>query len=260
VWLAPRLPGWGILLSWTVPAALLLVPINALIFRRLIPRHVEQLADASEPIRRTELRKYVASNYVGSLFSLVSGRLLPVLVVAVAGATSAAYFYLAWTIANTLRLVTVQMTTSLTVEGALDRARVGLNSARFLRLMLGLLVPTVGLMAIGAPLILRLSGPEYAAQGAPLLRWLSLSILPGVVVSWFVSLARIRHAYTQIWAVEGGLALLTLGLSYLLLDLHGVTGVGVAALVSNSLVALALLLRSRQTTRPAPALSEAGLD
>jgi O-antigen/teichoic acid export membrane protein len=153
------------------------------------------------------------------------------------------------------------MTTSLTVEGAIDRAKMGLNSGRFLRVMFGLLVPMVLVLAAGAPVILRFSGPDYAAIGAPLLVWLSLSILPGVVVSWYLSLARVRQAHTVIWVVEGGMALLTFGLSYALLGLQGITGVGVAALVSNSLVALAvLLMRYRRATHPAPALTEAGLD
>ena len=258
--LAPRLPTWGIFVSWTVPALVLLLPFNWLIFARLIPRHVRTTAASGGALRVRQIGKYIASNYLGSLFTLTTGRLLPTLVVALAGTTAAAYFYLAWTISNSLKLATAQMATSLTVEGALDRATIAHSGAKFLRLMLGLFVPGVLALVLGAPLLLRLSGPDYSAQGALLLRLLSLAILPALVVSWYLSVARVRHQLREIILAEGSLAVLTLGLSYVLIRQSGVTGVGVAALVSASIVALALAPRIWLTLRPEPAASPTGLD
>jgi O-antigen/teichoic acid export membrane protein len=260
VWLVPRMPAWGIFVSWIVPAAILILPINLLIFQRLIARHVGATGLTVASFRLSQVIKYIASNYLGSLFSLTSGRLLPVLVVAIAGATSAAYFYLAWTISNSLKVAAVQMSTSLTVEGALERATIALNGSKFLRLMIGLFLPMVLVLVAAAPLLLRLSGPSYAAEGAVLLRLLSLAIIPNVVVSWYVSIARIRHQLLEIVFAEAALAALTLGLSYLLLQTHGVAGVGIAAVASASLVALALAPRIWPTLHAQPARPHPGLD
>jgi O-antigen/teichoic acid export membrane protein len=257
-WLAPRLPEWGIFVSWIAPAIVLILPFNVLIFRWLIPRHLQAAAPPTAPFPLRQLTRYIASNYLGSLFSLTSGRLLPTLVVAMAGPTAAAYFYLAWTISNSLKLATVQMATSLTVEGALDRATIALDGSKFLRLMIGLFVPAILVLVVGAPLLLRLSGPSYAAEGAGLLRLLSLAIIPNLVVSWYLSIARIRHQLRAIIFAEGALALLTLGLSYPLLQRYGVVGVGVAALTSAMLVTLALLPRIWPTLRPQAAPAPAG--
>jgi O-antigen/teichoic acid export membrane protein len=254
--LQPWLPEWGIFVSWTVPALVMVLPINLLIFGRLIPRHARLGQEAAAPVQLPQLARYIASNYAGSLFSLASGRLLPALVVAVAGATSAAYFYLAWTLANTLKLAGVQMATSLTVEGALDSASMALNSSRFLRLMGWLLVPLVLALVLAAPLVLRLSGPDYADGGSAVLRLLSLSILPSLVVSWCLSIARVRRQLAEIVVAEGVLAALTLGLGWLLLRSQGLAGVGIASVVSTTFVALALLprfwpaLHSRPAGRP----------
>jgi O-antigen/teichoic acid export membrane protein len=258
--LARQMPYWGIFISWIVPAVVLIFPFNWLIFRRLIPRHVAATSASAAPFRLKPLTKYIASNYLGSLFSLTSGRLLPTLVVAIAGPTSAAYFYLAWTISNSLKVATVQMATSLTVEGALDRATISSNGAKFLRLMAGLFGPMILVLVIGAPLLLRLSGGSYAAEGATLLRLLSLAILPTLVVSWYLSIARIRHQLWEIILAEGSMAGLTLGLSYALLQRYGVTGVGVAVVTSATIVALGLLPRIWPTLRPQPATAPSGLD
>jgi O-antigen/teichoic acid export membrane protein len=260
IWLAQRMPAWGIFVSWIAPAAIMILPINLLIFRRLIPRHVQAAGLSAASFRMRQLIQYIASNYLGSLFSLTSGRLLPVLVVAIAGATSAAYFYLAWTISNSLKVAAVQMATSLTVEGALDRATIALNGSKFLRLMIGLFVPMILILVVGAPLLLRLSGPSYAAEGAALLRLLSLSIIPSLVVSWYLSIARIRHQLLEIIFTEGTLAVLIIGLSYFLLQAYGVTGVGIAALTSTSLVALALVPRIWPVLHPEAAQPQSGLD
>jgi O-antigen/teichoic acid export membrane protein len=260
LWLARVLPEWGIFLSWVVPAAVMVVPMNLLIFGRLIPKHRRNQSQAAAWVRVGELGRYIASNYLGSLFTLISGRLLPVLVVAVMGPASTAYFYLAWTIANAVKLVTVQMATSLTVEGALDQVGAAANGSKFLRLMAGLLIPFVLALVVAAPWVLRLSGPAYAAEGVPVLRWLSLSIIPGVVVSVYLSLARVRQQLRQIVLAEGALAVLSLGLSYVLLRPLGVTGVGIAFMVSTTLLALALLPSLWPTVHAWRSQPQPGLD
>jgi O-antigen/teichoic acid export membrane protein len=260
VLLAPLSPRFGIFISWIVPAVLLLPAINLLIFKRLIPRHVQATKDSAAPLRWRELSKYIGSNYFSALFSLVSSRMLPVLVVALAGPAAGAYFYLAWAVADSLRLVTVQMATSLTVEGALDVRSVTRNGSTFLRLLFGLFVPLVIGLVVAAPFLLRLSGRDYAAEGVTLLRLLSIAVVPGLIVTWYVSIARVRHRLVEILVVEGALAALMLGLSTLLLRTQGVTGVGMAALISATLVALALLPRLRSMLRPAPAREQHELD
>ena len=251
IFLAPHLPRYGIFISWIIPLIFLLPPINLLIFQRLIPHHVQKTKDAVSPLRLRQLSKYIGSNYFASLFSLMTVRLLPVLVVAIAGATAAAYFYLAWTIANSLKVVAVNMATSLTVEGALDRSTLTATARKFLQNMFGLFVPLVVVVILAAPFLLRLSGEDYAVEGVALLRLLTISIIPGLVSTWYVSIARVRHRLVDIILAEGFSAGLLLGLGYLLLPSYGIVGLGVASLISTAAVALLLLTHLRLSVQPA---------
>ena len=250
IFLAPLNPRLGIFASWIVPTVLLLPPINLLIFRRLIPRHIQATKDRASPLRWREISRYVGSNYLSSLFALASSRLLPVLVVAVVGATGGAYFYPAWAIADSLRLVTAQMATSLTVEGAIDDLNVTVDGSAFLLLLFGLFVPLVVVLVLAAPFILRLSGQDYVVKAVDVLRLLSIAVIPSLVVTWYVSIARVRHCLVEILFAEGFQAVLVLGLSYLLLRPYGVTGVGIASLVSATVVACTLLPQLRSLLLP----------
>ena len=95
---------------------------------------------------------------------------------------------------------------------------------------------------MGAPLILQVFGSAYATEGAALLRWLAVGVLPNILIALFISLARVQNRSGTIMLVQGTLSLLILSLSYLWLPTLGITGVGVAWLISQTLVALVLLV------------------
>jgi O-antigen/teichoic acid export membrane protein len=97
------------------------------------------------------------------------------------------------------------------------------------------------LILLAAPLVLRIYGPEYAKEGTGLLRLLALSTLPNIIVALYLTLTRIQNRVRGVTFVQGTLSILLLGMSYLLLPIYGISGIGLAALLSQSCVALALL-------------------
>jgi hypothetical protein len=68
-----------------------------------------------------------------------------------------------------------------------------------------------------------------------------LAALPNTLVVLYISLRRVQNHIWGLVVVQALLAVLLLGLSYWLLPLWGITGVGVAALVSQSCVAAVVL-------------------
>ncbi|MGE5137881.1 MAG: lipopolysaccharide biosynthesis protein [Rudaea sp.] len=232
----------GIFASWIIPAAAAIPPVNWLIFRRIIPKHTVEARFADAGLDRLEVGRYVAGNFAASLFSLASTTLLPIIVTNEAGAVSNAYFYPAWMITTSLQLVAFNMTTSLTVEGALDQARLLAYARRVLLQILRLLVPLVALIVLAAPYVLLPFGREYAAEGAAVLRLLVLGTIPSAVLSLAVSIARVRSRSSIVAAIQAPSCLLLLGLSYLLLPTVGLIGVGAAWVASQSIVAGVLLL------------------
>jgi O-antigen/teichoic acid export membrane protein len=233
---------YGVLVSWLVPVVLSLGPVNVLIFRWLVPRHVAATQAQTGRLVLGQIAKYGGGNYVGQVFLLVATSFLPVLVTSQLGAKAAAYFYQPWLLAAGLQLVALNLTTSLTVETTLDPGRLRANCRRVIAQIAWLLVPMVSLVWLGSPYILRAFGQSYAVEGAALLRWLALAALPHSLIALALSLARVQNRMAVIVLAQGVQCALTLGLSYGLLPLYGITGVGLAYLLSVGIVAAALFL------------------
>lgn len=240
--LATTLPVYGIVASWIVPLIVISVPLNVLIFRRLIPHHVATSGAAVQPIGRTQLARFVAGDYVSSIVWMATVNLMPLVVVEQLGATAAASFYLSWTIAYTLYLISRNMGMSLITEAAIEPARLYAYSYRVLIQTARIIIPIVVGLVLGAPLLLEVFGHNYAADSTTLLRLLSLSALPNLVITLYLSMARVQRRMTTIVIVQTTLCALVLALSFGLLPHSGLNGLGWAWLIGQTVLAVLLLL------------------
>jgi hypothetical protein len=237
-------PGYGVLLSWTLPLPVIVLVVNGLIFGRLARRHEATFeTHASLPSPRTIARS-VGADYAGTMLAEAGTRLLPLLVIAQLGDAANAYFYQAWLIATMFYLLALGMAGSFTVEGAADPAQVPALSRRMLVQLTRLLVPAAVLAFVLAPWLLRLFGSEYARQGTPLLRWLLAGTLPMIVTTWYVSYVRVANRFRAMVAVPGAAAALALGLAYLLLPHYGIEGAGIAWFASQLIVAVGVAVKA----------------
>jgi glycosyltransferase involved in cell wall biosynthesis len=237
--LAGSLAGAGIYVSWTVPAVLSIVPINIMIFRWFLPSHVARHGDAEPEGSPRQIARYLAFDFTGSLLVSASSSLLPLIVLATVGATASAYYYIAWTIAYSLQLFSLNMGISLSVEGAERRSEVGQGMRRMLRLLVGLQLPLVALIVILAPVILQVFGRAYSDEGTLLLRLLVLGVLPHGVNAVCLGVARVRRQLGVLFLVQAAQAGLFVALTVALLPGMGIAGVGLAFLAGQSVVAVA---------------------
>ena len=236
--LAPVTPEYGIIVSWFLPALVLLPPVNLLIFRRLLRRPT---APAEGHHDRRAMARFIGGDYLGSIFALAAVDLLPVLVVARLGPADTAYFYLPFLIVYSVELVAVNLGVSLTVEGALDRSRLAEVASSVFRRIGAIVVPGVLVLLLVPGLVLSVYGPAYAAQSSDLLRLLALGVLAKTVTTISFSLARVERRVGRIALVQGVLFALLMGLSWVLMGTLGLDGVGVAYLVAQVVVAAAVL-------------------
>jgi len=242
---AAPFPEFGIFAAWTIPALFLLLPVNTLIFGRLIPRHMAETPRLEANLTLMNIFRYTSGDFGGTLFSTLYVRGLPLLVLRIAGAAANAYFYTAWSLAFPLQLIASSLASSLVVETVTDTAQAEAYLYRTLRLSLLLLTPTVAIMIVAAPFALQLSGGGYAAEGIWTLRLVALATLPNMVTTLFFSISRISRRTLRIAFIEALLCAGVLGLSYVLLPHYGVSGVGIAWLASQTIVALGIV-----ATRP----------
>ncbi|MFB6838252.1 lipopolysaccharide biosynthesis protein [Streptomyces sp. NPDC056361] len=236
----------GILLSWAGALAVSLVVTNYVLLRRAVPRHV-RTSEASE--RPERALRYAAADYFGSLFRMAAYALVPLIVLNNLGAEQSAYFSLAFSVGYVLFLVARNLGSSLVVEAVRSPGRLVEHAQTVLRHAVLLLGSAVVLVVALAPQILSLFGAEYAEHATTLLRLFALAALPNVVVGIAIDAARARRRLR--WAVGLQIAecALVLGLTKLLLPVVGITGAGIAWVVTTSLLAAPLLIwRSRWLT------------
>ena len=243
---------YGIFASWTVPALIALLPVNLFIFGRLLPRHIATRADQPTTVTFRTMSRFMGGDYIGTLFFMSTATLLPVLILARLGKANAAYFGVVYVIIYALNLVTVNLGVALMVTGAIDRTALRSAAATLVRRLALILVPTVAVLLLFAPLVLSIYGHDYAVHGAGLLRLLSAAVLAKAVTSFYIALCRVERRVSRIALAQGALFASIIGLSWWLMGHLGINGVGVAYLISQVAVAAAVFPSILKMLAPMP--------
>ncbi|MFD2353304.1 hypothetical protein ACFSTC_34415 [Nonomuraea ferruginea] len=232
----------GIFVSWMVPTALALIPVTLLIFKVAVPRHVARTGANATPPRLREIGRFVAGDFSGTLSTLLVLYLVPVMVGAwLNDAELFGYFSIAHTLGCMMGLLAANMAVSLTVEGSLDAGRLARSTRDALRRTFLIVGPVVAVVVAGAPLILRVFGPELAEAGTPLLRLMAVGVLPMALVEIRLGTLRARSEARKLATVQIGMTLLVFATVIALFPVAGVTGVGYALLISQTVTGLCVL-------------------
>ena len=254
------LRGQGILMSWIIALVVCVAVTNIVLYPRLRgtvrgPRDARTLSDRSG----LPGVRYIAGTYIGQMFWMAAGTLPPIMVLDQLDATRSGYYSLAWLIANTLFLISINMGLSLMVEVARNPDRID-GFRRMLRHSARLVAAGAAVLIVGAPYLLRIFGVQYSHNAVGLLRVLALSALPAVIIMAAVSVACVEQRMSRVVVIYGMVSALVLGLTAVLLPIMGLIGAGVAWVAATTLTAAALLLRRdlwypgrRSNRSPAPA-------
>jgi aminoglycoside phosphotransferase (APT) family kinase protein/O-antigen/teichoic acid export membrane protein len=240
-------PHYGIFASWTAALAASLVPVNLLIYGRLLRRRVQ--GEGRLPGRR-QLARFVSADYVGALFWLSATMLMPVIVTGIEGATANAYFSLAWMIALPLFAFSGNTGASLVVTASGDEARLPFYARKVLIQTAAIVIPVALFLAVASSFVLSLFGAKYAAHGSATLTLLALSAIPNVVNVLYVSVYRVQRRMSRVVTLLGFQCGIALVLGIVLLEGVGIAGIGVAWLVAQSVVAATLFLIEPQALLP----------
>ncbi|MGH9265886.1 MAG: lipopolysaccharide biosynthesis protein [Acidimicrobiales bacterium] len=242
VWLVPYAAGHGIFVAWLVAMALMLLPVNVLLFGRVLPagsRPAGEAAPSALPINdRRRITRYLAVDYVAGLLSQGYTTMLPLLVVAVLGQAANAYFYIAFVIAGAVRAVAQSLSLSLVVEGAHDESELVALTRLSIRRYVRFAVPGTALLVLGAGLMLTPFGADYVRQATTLLQLLLLATVPQAVVTLYLGVERVRAKVRRVLAAEAATGLLVAVGVTAGMHASGLTGVGVGWLVAQTAVAV----------------------
>ncbi len=244
------LPDLGVFAAWTLGVVALILPTNIIIFRSLISRQMNHGENPQPSVSAGQVVKFTAADYLGGVSWMACTYLMPVIVATRLGSASAAYFYLAWTIANTLYLITPNIGSSLIAETSTEPDKVWAHLHRVFFQVASLVVPLALIVTLGAPLFLRVFGNRYSIEGTLLLRLLALSAIPNMVTALFVSVARSQQRRRAMVFTVVSLSFAILFLSFFLIPTYGILGVGIAFLAGQTVIAIVILATQSASWNP----------
>jgi O-antigen/teichoic acid export membrane protein len=238
----------GIFASWNVAVLMAVVPINVLIYRRLIRRR-STAKEPAAPLSFQGVARFVGVDYIGSLLLQTYTTALPLVIVATLGAGANADFYVAYAIIASVDLLSANLATSLLVEGAHDEDRLREYTRRVLQRSTLLLVGIILFLELAAPYLLKVFGDGYAQDSTTLLRILALASLPRMLNIVYMGAMRVERRVGRVVMLQAAISVLVLSLTLALGSEIGVNGVGLAWLCAHCAVALTLLPWLRRTLR-----------
>jgi O-antigen/teichoic acid export membrane protein len=228
VLLVQRLPSFGIFTSWLIPILVIVPAISGLIFLRRTKADASTLPELSA---RGSVPK-LALDYVGYLFQVCSTFFLPVVALELLNPIAASVFAVAWLTSSTMDLLATNIGTALIFETSYGMDPAELRHTVFRRVMP--IVAGVTVLGMAAtPLVLRLYGAEYVADGIPTLLLLLLASVPRSLVTIAIAESRAHRNIGIIVWLRAQNATLVLGLSYLLTPSLGVEGIALGWLVAQ---------------------------
>jgi O-antigen/teichoic acid export membrane protein len=234
---------YGILNAWGI-SLLVSVVIGVFFMLRVYDNYPSHLVFDWNGL--SPLVKYGLSNSIGLFAGAAAVRILPILILNVLGAEQSAYFFIAWTIANTISLIPSSISASLLAEGSHDERSLKRHTIRGLVLTALILIPILIVVFSFADRLLGLFGEQYARNSGPLLRVFAVSLLPGSIYQVYVSTLRVRNDLTTLAALGVLSAAITIVLSYWLLTVMGILGAGVGYLASQTSVGTWIVMRERR--------------
>ncbi|MDM7999087.1 MAG: lipopolysaccharide biosynthesis protein [Dehalococcoidia bacterium] len=236
---------YGIFVAWGLGGMVALAFGTALIL--LVQRDYRPVPSVRAAVLGRMVR-FSLANYIAETLRELPGFVLPVIVLGVfateagseRGESMAAYFYIAWTIASVVMMISYATGASLLAEGATKPAEFGRSTVKALRFMLVLLAAAIVVVFLVGRWILAWFGPGYEEEGLMLLQVLCLSGLPMAVNTIYVTQKRMERKVWPVILVYAFVSSFTIGVGYALMHRlePELVGIGIAWLGANCLVAL----------------------
>jgi len=170
---------------------------------------------------------FSGANYLGNVFNLVPSLVVPLIVLARLGASAAAYYYVAFQIANLVFVGGYVVAQTFLAEGAHGEEALQTLTRRSARVLAVVTLPACLVVAVGAPLLLDLFGGSYSDHGAGALSLMALAAIPVALLNWLLTILRLSGQLVAIALASGVYAVSVCGLTWRLAP-HGLSFVGAA--------------------------------
>jgi O-antigen/teichoic acid export membrane protein len=244
--LAASASAWAILGAWVLGLVGLVVVINVALFGRLLSK--ERTVPSRLPSQR-QLVRFATGHHFVAVTAAIPDSLVSLLILAFMPGAANAYYYSAWAVSFSFRLLAVNMSSALIVEGALAESKVRSLVRQVSRMALLVMIPLVVVVVAGADPIMAAFGPKYT-QAANLLRLFALSLIPFTILNFVIAVERIQERVGRALLIAGASTAVTIGLDLWLIPSAGLSGAGWGWLIGQTLGAvIAAWLTMRRASR-----------
>ena len=220
-------------LAGTVLGALVFLP-------RCTGRRV--LPPAFDVWKLAPLMPFALSNLVSHVLAVLSWQVLPLAVIALAGAKASGFFYIGWAVAGIVLLMTQQLALVLFAEGSHDPGALPRQTRGALAVGLAL----GGLFAVGTyalgDYVLLLFGRDYVAESGGVLKLMAAATPLAAVTYIYLGVQRVRGRLLPLVAVSAAVTLFMLGMTVALVPRIGIVGAGYSVLAGYGVGAVLSLL------------------
>ena len=229
---------FGIFYSWGLAICVAII-ISIFFFIPIVqPKYFPRFVVREKIIN--DMVRFSFVNYIAETFGSGSIMILPLLILNVLNPEMTAYFFISWTIASVLFMISIATTTSLFAEGSNEPEKLRWNIIRTIKFTLILLIPSIiGIFILGDKILL-LFGKTYSENALDMLLILALSSIPAGLNNIYIAVKRVQGKAISVLYINAFIALFTLGSSYLLMTKIGLIGVGIGWTVSEIIVMLAI--------------------
>jgi len=225
----------GLFLAWSTPVVAANVVVNWYLFKKRIPDH-EAIPGPTEDLPQPrELVILAGAQYATLLFSVLTPSIVTLVVIQRLGATANAHYYVPSLISGSLSLFLLSIFRSFMVEAASEPHALRRHTNNAILAMTVVLIPSVTVGVVLAPLILRIFGAAYAVHSTALLRMLLLSLPLGAVSIFYSAFAWLDKRVWWMTARDLVSVVIYFTIVFLLIGRLGIDAIGVASLVSSGL-------------------------
>jgi len=244
--------GWerdlGVFVAWALPLLIASVLLNAFAINQIRSKpgtaESKDLVTESLATPRLGLWSVLAPSWLEWGAGVARGSavgLLPLIVLGRRGPVEAANFAIAWTISFAVYLAVSSLTAALIADPPVGTNDLDRRTLRFRLLTMTLAAAVVIVAFIAAPMLASLFGASYEDGASALLRLLLFAAVAQVVVRSYLGRLRADKEMGTIVVVEGTMSVAVILFGWLLLELGGLVGLGVAWLVVHLVVATYVL-------------------
>ena len=228
---------FGIFGSWGI-SLWVAVLFNIFLFLPMIQKDYRPRLAISREVKR--IIRYSAGNYIADLLRVAPSSILPIMVINLLGAEHTAFLYIAFALVGIVNMIAESTSLSLFAEGSHEEEKLEFNVRRSLKMVFLILIPAIILVWIFADKLLLAFGNSYSESATTLLRILTLSTIPFAINTVYLYIMRVEKKLAMLIVMTAFLAVTTLALSYVLIPEMGITGTGIAWVISQGIVAVVI--------------------